>query len=85
VFEPNAEDLWSKLRRNVSAFLTTEWAAGGLVGATPDQAFYVRCDATNNPPDVQALGQVIAEIGVAVVRPAEFVIFRLSQWAGPAQ
>ncbi len=85
VFEPNAPDLWSKIRRNVSAFLNGEWAAGALVGATPAQAFYVRCDETNNPPDVRALGQVITEIGVAVVRPAEFVIFRLSQWAGPAQ
>ena len=85
VFEPNAEDLWSKIRRNVSAFLNGEWAAGALVGATPEQAFYVRCDETTNPPDVQALGQVVTEIGVAVVRPAEFVIFRLSQWAGPGQ
>ncbi len=85
VFEPNAEDLWSKIRRNVSAFLNGEWAAGALVGATPEQAFYVRCDETTNPPDVQALGQVVTEIGVAVVRPAEFVVFRLSQWAGPAQ
>ncbi len=85
VFEPNAEDLWSKIRRNVSAFLNSEWAAGALVGATPEQAFYVRCDETTNPPDVQALGQVVTEIGVAVVRPAEFVVFRLSQWAGPAQ
>jgi phage tail sheath protein FI len=85
VFEPNAEDLWSKIRRNVSAFLNGEWAAGALVGAAPEQAFYVRCDETTNPPDVQALGQVVTEIGVAVVRPAEFVIFRLSQWAGPAQ
>jgi hypothetical protein len=48
------------------------------------QAFYVRCDETLNPPEVQALGQVVVEIGVAVVRPAEFVIFRISQWAGPA-
>ncbi len=85
VFEPNAEDLWSKIRRNVSAFLNGEWAAGALVGATPEQAFYVRCDETTNPPDVQALGQVVTEIGVAVVRPAEFVVFRLSQWAGPGQ
>jgi phage tail sheath protein FI len=85
VFEPNAPDLWSKMRRNVGAFLNNQWAAGALVGATPEQAFYVRCDETNNPPDVRALGQVITEIGVAVVRPAEFVIFRLSQWAGPAQ
>jgi uncharacterized protein len=85
VFEPNAEDLWSKIRRNVTAFLNSEWEAGALVGATPAQAFYVRCDETTNPPDVQALGQVVTEIGVAVVRPAEFVIFRLSQWAGPGQ
>lgn len=85
VFEPNAPELWSKIRRNVGAFLNAQWAAGALVGATPQQAFYVRCDETNNPPDVQVLGQVVAEIGVAVVRPAEFVIFRLSQWAGPAQ
>ena len=85
VFEPNAEDLWSKIRRNVSAFLNGQWAAGALVGATPEQAFYVRCDETTNPPDVRALGQVVTEIGVAIVRPAEFVIFRLSQWAGPAQ
>jgi phage tail sheath protein FI len=69
----------------VSAFLNGEWAAGALVGATPEQAFYVLCDETTNPPDVRAQGQVVTEIGVAVVRPAEFVIFRLSQWAGPAQ
>jgi uncharacterized protein len=85
VFEPNAEGLWSKIRRNVSAFLNGEWAIGALVGATPEQAFYVRCDETTNPPDVRARGQVVTEIGVAVVQPAEFVIFRLSQWAGPVQ
>lgn len=85
VFEPNAPDLWSKVRRNVSAFLNTEWAAGALVGATPEQAFYVRCDETTNPPDLRAQGQLVTEIGVAVVTPAEFVIFRLSQWAGPGQ
>jgi phage tail sheath protein FI len=85
VFEPNAPELWSKIRRNVTAFLTTTWASGALFGAAPEQAFYVRCDETTNPPDVRALGQVVAEIGVAVVRPAEFVIFRLSQWAGAAQ
>lgn len=85
VFEPNAQDLWSKIRRNVTAFLNGEWAAGALVGATPEQAFYVRCDETTNPPDVRARGEVVTEIGVAVARPAEFVIFRLSQWAGPGQ
>jgi phage tail sheath protein FI len=85
VFEPNAADLWSKIRRNVSAFLNGQWAAGALVGATPEQAFYVVCDETTNPSEVRDLGQVVTEIGVALVRPAEFVIFRISQWAGPAQ
>jgi uncharacterized protein len=85
VFEPNAEDLWSKIRRNVGGFLNGEWAAGALVGATPEQAFYVICDETTNPPEIRAHGQVVTEIGVAVVRPAEFVIFRITQWAGAAE
>jgi phage tail sheath protein FI len=84
VFEPNAPELWSRIRRNVTAFLNTVWASGALLGATPEQAFYVRCDETTNPAEVRELGRVVAEIGVAVVRPAEFVIFRLSQWAGAA-
>ena len=85
VFEPNAPDLWSKIRRNVSSFLTSVWSTGALLGTAPEQAFYVRCDETNNPAEVRDLGQVVIEIGVAVVKPAEFVIFRLSQWAGAAQ
>jgi len=82
VFEPNAPDLWSKIRRNVGAFLTLTWASGALFGATPEQAFYVRCDESTNPSEVRDQGQVVTEIGVAVVKPAEFVIFRISQWAG---
>jgi phage tail sheath protein FI len=81
VFEPNDSELWAKIRRNISAFLTNEWRNGALLGTTPQEAFYVKCDAENNPPDVQDLGQVITEIGVAVIKPAEFVIFRLSQWS----
>lgn len=81
VFEPNDSELWAKIRRNISAFLTNEWRNGALFGATPQEAFYVKCDAENNPPDVRDLGQVITEIGVAVIKPAEFVIFRLSQWS----
>ncbi|MDT7578996.1 MAG: uncharacterized protein QOK35_260 [Pseudonocardiales bacterium] len=84
VFEPNAPELWSKIRRNVGAFLNTVWASGALLGATPDQAFFVRCDESTNPAEVRELGQVVTEIGVAIVRPAEFVVFRLSQWGGPA-
>ncbi len=83
VFEPNDYDLWAKIRRNVSAFLTNVWRDGALFGNTPAEAFYVKCDEETNPPEVRELGQVITEIGVAVVRPAEFVIFRITQWGGP--
>jgi phage tail sheath protein FI len=84
VFEPNAPDLWAKIVRNVTAFLTVVWRNGALFGASPAEAFFVKCDAETNPPEVRDLGQVITEIGVAVVKPAEFVIFRISQWAGPS-
>ncbi|MCU0501251.1 MAG: phage tail sheath subtilisin-like domain-containing protein, partial [Anaerolineae bacterium] len=83
VFEPNAQDLWGKITRNVTAFLTTVWRSGALFGATPPEAFYVNCTEQTNPREVRDLGQVITETGVAVVKPAEFVIFRISQWAGP--
>ena len=79
VFEPNTSDLWSKIVRNTGAFLTNVWSSGALFGATAEQAFYVKCDEETNPAAVRDLGQVITEIGVAVVKPAEFVIFRLSQ------
>lgn len=82
VFEPNDTALWAKITRNVTAFLTNVWRSGALFGTTPAEAFYVRCDASTNPPEVRDLGQVVTEIGVAVVRPAEFVIFRISQWSG---
>ncbi len=83
VFEPNAPELWAKIVRNVTAFLTNVWRSGALFGVTPQEAFYVKCDEETNPPEVRDLGQVVTEIGVAVVKPAEFVIFRISQWAGP--
>ena len=83
VFEPNSPALWAKIRRNVTAFLTNVWRSGALFGNTASEAFYVKCDEETNPPEVRDLGQVVTEIGVAVVKPAEFVIFRISQWAGP--
>lgn len=83
VFEPNTPALWSRITRNVTAFLTNVWRAGALFGGTPAEAFYVRCDASTNPPEVRELGQVVTEIGVSVARPAEFVVFRISQWSGP--
>ncbi len=84
VFEPNNPALWQKIIRSVRAFLTNVWRDGALFGNTPEEAFYVKCDETTNPPEVRELGQVITEIGVAIVKPAEFVIFRISQIAGPA-
>jgi phage tail sheath protein FI len=83
VFEPNTPNLWAKITRNVTAFLTNVWRSGALFGTTPQEAFYVKCDAETNPPEIRDAGQVVTEIGVAVVKPAEFVIFRISQWAGP--
>ncbi len=83
VFEPNDSSLWAKITRNVTAFLTTVWRSGALFGTTPQEAFYVKCDHETNPPEERELGRVITEVGVAVVRPAEFVIFRISQWSGP--
>jgi phage tail sheath protein FI len=82
VFEPNDWMLWSALRRNISSFLSLTWRAGALFGLTPDQAFYVKCDEETNPQEAIDAGQVTCEIGVAPVKPAEFVIFRLSQYSG---
>ncbi|NJP11945.1 MAG: phage tail sheath family protein [Leptolyngbyaceae cyanobacterium RU_5_1] len=84
VFEPNTPALWQKISRNVSAFLTNVWRSGALFGNTPQEAFYVKCDAETNPPELRELGQVVTEIGVAIVRPAEFVIFRISQSTSPS-
>jgi hypothetical protein len=83
VFEPNDAGLWSRVNRDVSAFLRTVWRDGALFGATPAEAFYVKCDAELNPPESRDLGRLIIEIGLCPVKPAEFVIFRISQWAGP--
>ncbi|MEW1723484.1 phage tail sheath subtilisin-like domain-containing protein [Streptomyces sp. NPDC093109] len=82
VFEPNDDALWARIRRTVSAFLVNEWRRGALFGLTPDEAFYVKCDRETNPPEIIDAGQVICEIGVAPVKPAEFVVFRLSQLTG---
>jgi phage tail sheath protein FI len=86
VFEPNDERLWIRLRIAVGSFLTRTWREGALFGATPEEAFYVKCDSETNPTDVIDAGQVVVEVGIAPVKPAEFVIFRISQYsAGAAQ
>jgi phage tail sheath protein FI len=86
VFEPNDARLWTRLRISSANFLTRVWRDGALFGATPEQAFFVKCDEETNPPDVVEAGQVVIEIGIAPVKPAEFVIFRISQFtAGAAE
>jgi phage tail sheath protein FI len=83
VFEPNNRKLWARVSRDVSAFLRMVWRDGALFGSAPSEAFYVKCDDELNPPESRDLGRLIIEIGLAPVKPAEFVIFRISQWAGP--
>jgi len=85
VFQPNDEDLWMGIKRDVSAFLTQIWRQGALFGATPEEAFFVQCDAELNPPEVRDAGKVITRIGLAPVKPAEFVIFQIGQDTGGAQ
>jgi len=82
VFEPNDRTLWAKVRRDAVSFLKGIWRSGALFGNTPEEAFYVKCDETLNTDDVRDRGMLIIEIGLAPIKPAEFVIFRLTQWAG---
>ena len=81
VFEPNDQDLWARVTRTVSGFLERLWREGALFGGSPAEAFYVKCDAEINTHETMMLGRLYVEIGVCPVRPAEFVIFRISQWA----
>jgi uncharacterized protein len=85
VFEPNDPTLWKHIRRDVGAFLTRVWRDGGLMGSTPDEAFFVKCDGETNPSDVIDAGQVVAIIGLAPVKPAEFVVFQVMQSATGTQ
>lgn len=84
VFEPNDMALWERVKRTVGSFLLGVWRTGALFGATPQEAFYVKCDAETNPPDVVDRGQLVVEVGIAPVKPAEFVIFRIAQFSGGA-
>jgi phage tail sheath protein FI len=82
VFEPNDEPLWSSLRLNINAFMLTLFRAGAFQGATPDDAFFVKCDSeTTTQADID-LGRVNILVGFAPLKPAEFVIVKISQKAG---
>jgi hypothetical protein len=82
VFEPNEPRLWARVRNAIDSFLTVVWREGALFGLSPAQAFYVKCDEELNPPESRDMGRLIVEVGMSPVKPAEFVIFRISQWAG---
>ena len=79
VFEPNDEALWVRVQRTISVFLTNQWRTGALAGSSPDQAFYVNVGPETMSQDDIDNGRLIVEIGVAPVKPAEFVIFRITQ------
>ncbi len=82
VFEPNDQKLWARVRQTINQFLTRVWKDGALFGSTPEEAFFVKCDETTMTQDDIDNGRLIIMIGVAPVKPAEFVIFRIAQWAG---
>lgn len=82
VFENNDERLWARVRQTITNFLTGVWEDGALMGTTPEEAFFVKCDRSTMTQDDIDNGRLICEIGVAPVKPAEFVIFRISQWTG---
>ena len=85
VFEPNNLQLWQKLRRTITEFLTRVWRDGGLFGATAEEAFYVRIDEVLNPFSEQALGRLNIEIGLRPTYPAEFIIVRIGIWQGGSE
>ena len=79
VFEPNSETLWGRVTRTIESFLATCWRDGALAGTSPEQAFFVECGLTTMTQDDIDNGRLICQIGIAPVKPAEFVIFRITQ------
>ena len=84
VFEPNAEPLWARVRRSISNFLTLVWRNGGLEGTKPEEAYFVKCDRTTMTQTDIDSGRLICIVGVAPVKPAEFVIVRIGLWTARA-
>jgi phage tail sheath protein FI len=85
VFEPNGELLWANVRRTIEDFLFNEWQMGALLGDKPEKAYFVRCDRTTMTQNDLDNGRLVVRIGVAPLRPAEFVIFRIGQWTADAK
>lgn len=82
VFEPNGERLWAEITAKLSNFLSSFWASGGLKGRSASEAYFVRCDATNNTNTTIEQGIVNVEIGVSLQSPAEFIVINISQFIG---
>jgi len=80
VFEPNGDQLWANVRRTISDFLFNEWQNGALLGDKPEKSYFVKCDRSTMSQNDLDNGRLICLIGVAPLRPAEFVIFRIGQW-----
>ncbi len=80
VFEPNGERLWANVRRTIEDFLLNEWQSGALLGDRPDKAYFVKCDRSTMSQNDLDNGRLVCQIGIAPLRPAEFVIFRIGQW-----
>ena len=80
VFEPNGEALWANVRRTIEDFLLNEWQSGALLGDKPEKAYFVRCDRSTMTQNDLDNGRLICLVGVAALKPAEFVIFRIGQW-----
>jgi phage tail sheath protein FI len=85
VFEPNGDQLWANVRRTISDFLLNEWQTGALLGDKPEKAFFVRCDRSTMTQNDLDNGRLVCLIGVAPLRPAEYVIFRIGQWTADAK
>jgi phage tail sheath protein FI len=85
VFEPNGEALWGKVRESIGEFLYAEWRNGALLGASPKEAYFVRCDRSTMTQSDLDSGKLVCEIGIAVLKPAEFVIFRIGQKTADAR
>ena len=85
VFEPNNQRLWNNIRQMVEDFLYVQWLNGALLGETPEEAFFVRCDRTTMTQNDLDNGRMICLIGVAPTKPAEFVIFRIGQWTAESR
>jgi phage tail sheath protein FI len=80
VFEPNGERLWANVKRTISDFLLNEWQSGALLGDKPEKAYFVKCDRSTMTQNNLDNGQLVCLVGVAALKPAEFVIFRIGQW-----